>query len=177
MATCKSCGTMVVFGGKSWNGMRFCSEDCLQTAVTASYAEDIPEDIVLQHAMTIREGPCPVCGGAGPNDFHSVWSVFSIFVMTMHSKKQLFGCQSCGTKFKLKYFISTGIFGWWGIPWGLLITPFLELSNLFGLLRGVPVGPSEELKQMALMQISAELRRRVEADEEEVEAAGGPEYA
>ncbi len=169
MAKCESCGTLM-FGGKSWNGMRFCSEACMQMAVTASYAEDIPEDIVMQHAMTLRESPCPVCGRAGPNDFHSAWSVFSFFIMTMHSKKEIFGCQSCGMKHKLKYFFFTGICGWWGIPWGFLMTPFFEFANLLGLFRRVPIGPSEELKQFALTQISEELRRRVEEDEDEVAA-------
>ncbi len=167
MARCATCGNMIVFGGVSWDDQRFCKDECMQTAVTASYAEDIPEDIVQQHAMTLRNDPCPVCGGDGPNDFHSSWSVVSLFVFTLHNKKQIFGCNWCGSKHKVKYFIVTGVCGWWGFPWGFLITPLLEVANVLGFFYGVPVEPSEELKQLALTQITEELRRRVEEDDGE----------
>ena len=168
MKRCDNCGTVVMFGGERWGGRRFCCEACVQTAITSSYSEDIPEDIVMQHAMTLREGPCPQCGGEGPNDFHSAWSVFSFLIMTFHAKKEIFGCRWCGLKHKMTYFVFTGLFGWWGIPWGLLMTPFFEIANLFGMLRGVPAdGPSEELKQLALTQLSEELRRRVEDDDDD----------
>ena len=160
MARCDTCGNMVVFGGEHWNGMDFCSEECLQVAVTASQAEGVPEDVVLQRATALRNERCPWCGGEGPNDIHSTWSIASLLIITYRSKKEMFGCSSCGFKHKIKYFLFTGLCGWWGIPWGILMTPYFEVLNLIGLFRGMPSGPSEELKEFALKQIAKELRHR-----------------
>lgn len=174
MARCGNCGTIVLFGGHSWNEIPFCREECRQAAITASYAEDIPNDIVMLQAMTLRDGDCPICGHPGPNDFHSAWSVISLVIFTFHSKKQIFGCNWCGFFHKLRYTVSTGLLGWWGFPWGFLITPLLEIANLLAFARGVPAdGPSEELKEMALQQITEELRRRVEDEDEHSPSASG----
>ncbi len=169
MARCDTCGNMVVFGGEHWNGMDFCSEECLQVAVTASSREGIPDDVVLQRAMEFRNRPCPRCGGEGPNDVHSAWSIYSLLIVTHRAKKETIACSKCGIKHKLKYFLFTGLCGWWGIPFGILMTPFFEFVNLLGLFRGVPDAPSDALKEFAMKQIAKELRRRNKKKDEDFE--------
>lgn len=47
-----------------------------------------------------------------------------------------------------------GVFGWWGIPWGLLATPIQLGRNFLGLFRGPnPDIPSRELRQAILMKL------------------------
>jgi len=69
-------------------------------------------------------------------------------------------CQSCGTKRKVFDTFYSLVFGWWGMPWGLLITPLQVLRNLVGLLRKPdPSVPSAALEKMVRLRMAEEILR------------------
>jgi len=52
----------------------------------------------------------------------------------------------------------TSLFGWWGMPWGLIFTPVQIVRNLRALLASInPDGPSNELVQMVRSDLSSRL--------------------
>jgi hypothetical protein len=44
-------------------------------------------------------------------------------------------CQSCGRKHQLRANGYSGAFGWWGIPFGLIITPIQIMRNFLDMMR------------------------------------------
>jgi len=49
-------------------------------------------------------------------------------------------------------------FGWWGFPWGLVLTPVQITRNLIGMSRGPDSPrPSEDLRKMVLVNLGAQM--------------------
>ena len=65
--------------------------------------------------------------------------------------------QLLGTVFSL-------ILGWWGIPWGLVLTPIQIGRNLFGLTRPPePSKPSKQFEKILRMNIAANALQQQQA--------------
>ncbi len=158
MAACDYCGTTILFGGVREDGYRFCNQKCRDAAVFLAASAELPEEFVLEKAREVHEGACPKCGGSGPVDVHTSHSVWSALVMTSWRSTPQVCCQSCGTKAKLKAMASSGVLGWWGFPWGFLVTPAQILRNAGGLFRAPdPSAPSPQLVKFVRTQLSAQL--------------------
>ncbi len=155
MARCDVCGTTILFGGKREGEYRFCSENCHVQAVVLEQADQVPEDEVVQNLKAIHEGPCPRCGGEGPVDVHTSYRVWSALVMTSWNSKPEVCCHGCGRKSKLVGTVSSLVLGWWGFPFGLLITPVQVLRNLGGLMSSPdPLRPSDQLEKLVRMDLA-----------------------
>jgi hypothetical protein len=48
------------------------------------------------------------------------------------------------------------LLGWWGVPFGLLITPWQILMNIGGLVR-MSDGPSDELRRIVRIDLAIKL--------------------
>jgi hypothetical protein len=150
MATCDQCGTTILFGGVREAGYRFCGDKCRDAAGFLIAAAALPDDVVAEHARAIHAGQCARCGGRGPVDVHVAHSVWSALVFTQWRSTPLVCCQSCGTKSKLQAIATSSLLGWWGMPWGLLVTPVQIFRNVGGLFSAPnPDQPSAELLQLA----------------------------
>jgi len=156
MAQCAACGTTILFGGETEGDLRFCGEKCHQQGSgIVGLIDSVPDDLVAQEAKRIHEGPCPRCGGGGPIDIHTSHHVWSALLMTSWGSNPQICCQSCGTKSRLYRTFSSALFGWWGFPWGLLVTPVQIVRNIGGLASAPdPSEPSEELVRMTRMLIA-----------------------
>jgi hypothetical protein len=158
MAKCDYCGTTILFGGVREAGFRFCSEKCRDSAVFLAASAELPHEFVLEKARAVHAGPCPNCGGPGPVDVHTSHTVWSLLVMTSWRSWPMVCCQACGTKAKIRAMASSTLLGWWGFPWGLLVTPAQILRNAGGLFRAPdPAAPSPNLVKMVRAQLSAQL--------------------
>jgi len=55
--------------------------------------------------------------------------------------------------------------GWWGIPWGLVLTPIQIGRNLFGVARPPdPSKPSAQFENIVRMNLAAEALRPQQAE-------------
>lgn len=158
MAQCSSCGSTILFGGVSDGGHRFCNEKCHQNGFYLTMAHEVPDQLVASQVTALHQGACPKCNGPGPVDIHTAHYVWSILVMTSwHSTPQLC-CRSCGTKAKLGGAAVSALVGWWGFPWGLIVTPIQIARNTYGLFSGPdPQRPSDQLQQMIRLNLAAQL--------------------
>ena len=77
--------------------------------------------------------------------------------MTRWSTHPVLGCRSCGIKSQLLGLVFSLVLGWWGFPWGLLMTPVQVLRNLFALLRPDNGTPSEALDRVVRIRLASEL--------------------
>jgi hypothetical protein len=78
--------------------------------------------------------------------------------MTSWSSRPGVSCQSCGTKQKLIDAMFSFVLGWWGVPWGILMTPIQVGRNLFGLFsRPDPLQPSAGLQRILRLTLAEQV--------------------
>ncbi|HWE39172.1 MAG TPA: hypothetical protein VG406_21665 [Isosphaeraceae bacterium] len=147
MSQCDNCHATILFGGFREGDFRFCSANCRDQGMVLVRASMLPEDLIEGEAKKIHESPCPLCGGEGPLDAHSLHWVWSGVMFTRWGTKQLICCRSCGRKGQLKNAAFSLVFGWWGFPWGLIFTPVQVGRNLRDALAWSDIGPSDELRK------------------------------
>ena len=147
MATCDQCGTMILFGGVKAGGARFCNARCHRAAAQMAAQNLIPAGVVEEHLARLHQGPCPRCAGPGPVDVHMVHSVYSFVILTRWSSAGPICCVGCGRKAKWGAAGLCLLTGWWGFPWGLVLTPIQITRNLKSLSQPDPAVPSERLRK------------------------------
>jgi hypothetical protein len=120
------------------------------------FANDIlEEEQVNLIAEEIHRGKCPVCHQRNIVDAHNVYKVWSALVMTQWTTTPKISCFSCARKRQLGGILFSVIFGWWGIPWGLIATPLQIGQNVFAM-TGIgydPSQPSELLKKLVRLSL------------------------
>jgi hypothetical protein len=104
------------------------------------------EDYIREQVRAIHRGRCPRCSGHGPVDVHTSHWVWSAVFFTRWGSCSHICCRKCGRIEQVKAGLSSFVLGWWGFPWGLLMTPIQIIQNLVGLLSGPSDStPSENL--------------------------------
>ena len=160
MAKCDYCGSTIIFGGKRDGERRFCNDKCLSNGIVFRVADQIPPEILAEHVVSVHQGDCPRCGKTGPVDIHVHHSVWSALLLTSWGSHPTICCRSCGTKRKLGGILSSLFLGWWGIPWGLVITPIQIVRNFVGLFTGPkPDAPSSKLQNIIKADLATQILR------------------
>lgn len=158
MAKCKACGSTILVGGVRDGEARYCNEKCHGQGHLLETAAGIPEDLVRRQAMAIHAGACPKCGGSGPVDIHESFQIWSAFLITSWTTNRLTGCRRCGTRAKLTDLAASCLVGWWGIPWGIIMTPVQIARNISSLVRRQdPYSPSPKLARAVRLSLAADL--------------------
>ena len=148
MASCANCGQAILFGGVKHGTLRFCNQRCYNAAKHLHLEVDVPEDELEELLAAFHEGDCPCCSGPGPVDFHYSYRVISFIVLTRFQTIPKISCRSCAQKSKLGNFFATLFLGWWGFPWGIIITPVYLCKNLYSLIFPVSADvPSDQLRE------------------------------
>src|SRR5207237_723035 len=122
MARCDHCGSTIIFGGKRDVNGRFCNKKCQARCGLLAISRQLPEATVQEQVWKAHQGLCPKCSGAGPVDVHVSHKVWSAVFLTSWSSTPQISCRSCGLKSQLTGTAFSAILGWWGIPWGLVLT-------------------------------------------------------
>ncbi len=118
----------------------------------------------------VHQGRCPECGGAGPVDVHTSHQVTSVLVMTSWNSRPKVCCRSCGVKSQLGGLAWSAVLGWWGFPWGPLLTPIQIVRNLLGLIRPPQASePTAQLRKMVNLELASQLADRLSRVTTEVE--------
>ncbi len=149
MASCDACGSTIIFGGKQSGGYRFCNAKCEAKGGLVRVASQIPADQADAQARAIHAGNCPICRGPGPVDVHTAHQVWSALVVTSWKSSPNLCCKSCGRNKQLAAAGLSLVAGWWGFPWGLLMTPIQVGRNLAALAGPDPSAPSPKLQKIA----------------------------
>jgi hypothetical protein len=161
MASCAYCNTTILFGGKRSGELRFCNEKCLQKGSLSLVANQLSPADVASYVGRVHRGSCPQCNGPGPVDVHTSYRVWSALVLTQWASRPLVGCKPCGTKQKLGDTAFSLFLGWWGFPWGILMTPVQLGRNMFALFKAPdPTSPSQALEKILRLQLAAQIVER-----------------
>jgi hypothetical protein len=158
MAQCGYCGTTILFGGVRDGAQRFCNNTCHQNAYVLSVAQHVPADLVDRQTEEVFRGNCPKCRGIGPIDVHKVHRVWSVLVLTNWSSYQQVCCRSCATKSQLGGALFCLFLGWWGFPWGLVLTPVQITRNIVGMWAGPDSSrPSADLRKLVQVNLGLQM--------------------
>lgn len=156
MASCSYCNSMILFGGVKDGELRFCNAACQEKGHLARVAKRIPHRDVQVVLEEIHQGRCPKCNGKGPIDVHVKHTVWSAVYLTSWNSSPTVCCRSCGRKAQFGGLALSALVGWWGFPWGLIMTPVQICRNLSGICGGPnPDEPSSELENIVRLGMAA----------------------
>ncbi len=155
---CDYCGSTILVGGTQDGPLTFCNAQCATQAPLVVAGRAIPTAQVTAEVMRIWHGQCPECQGPGPVDVHTSYRVWSALIYTSWSSHPKLSCRACGRKAKLKDGLVSLFVGWWGIPWGMLVTPVYLGRNLLGIIfpSAGDGAPSPQLQSMVSTQLAVE---------------------
>lgn len=154
MTKCGYCGSTIIMGGVRSGDQRFCNNTCYQNARVLSMTKNVPNDVLERKIEEVWRGNCPKCRGLGPIDVHKTYNVWSALVLTRWTTKSQMSCHSCAVKGQIGAATFSFVFGWWGFPWGLVLTPVQITRNVVGMMRGPdPSRPSDALRRAVLVNL------------------------
>lgn len=158
MSTCATCSKWIMFGGKRVESRRYCSKKCMAADEYGRLAASIPAAEIEQLATKLRSTHCSSCGSHEPVDVFPSYFVYSAILWTSWRKKRNLSCRSCGRKQQVKELAASLLLGWWGIPFGLIVTPIIVMANVVGMIRN-PMArpPGKDLKEYAKLVAAHEL--------------------
>ncbi|MGU7773027.1 hypothetical protein ACV229_22975 [Burkholderia sp. MR1-5-21] len=161
MAECSNCGKTFFIGGRSLDGNRYCSATCAQWHPVLVVAERLPATRVHLYVDDCRYGPCPICKrDDAPVDVHAVHRVVSTIFVTRWTTRRHVCCQRCGRKKQAIAVLTSAVCGWWGLPWGVIVTPIQIARNVAGFVRLAPETATEHLDQAMRRKLAARQLRR-----------------
>lgn len=114
----------------------------------------------------IHAGICPKCNGQGPVDVHLSYKVWSALLVTSWSSNPLISCRSCGVKKQVGGALFSIVLGWWGFPWGFIMTPIQVIRNIVGMVSEPDASrPSPKLENILRLNLAAQLVEQSEASQ------------
>ena len=175
MARCQQCNAVIVLGGARKDGARYCNSTCMKQnqRVRQTPVSDVQLEATV---LAVHAGPCPVCQRDGPVDVHNVHTIWSVLWFTQWKTVPTVGCRSCGRMAQLRGVLFSSLLGWWGFPWGVIVTPIQILRNLGGMFLAPhsehPSAQLQELLRGELAEQNASDPEGLSADELDVVVEG-----
>ncbi|PXV56933.1 hypothetical protein SAMN04487785_10956 [Dyella jiangningensis] len=155
MSSCDQCGKSILFGGQRLDQRRYCSAACARIHPLLEMADRVPVDILQRQVSEWRQSACPKCKRRdGAIDVHEHHRVHSLVLMTQWSTRRNVCCRRCGRREQLLSTLYCATLGWWGFPWGLLVTPVQIVRNVAALCRREADRPSAAFEQIVRRQIA-----------------------
>ena len=164
MAACNACGTTILFGGTTFGEARYCNGRCAQRGQLLSISRQIAPDVVVDSVSRVFRGVCPKCQGPGPIDVHTSYRIWSMVLLTKWQSSPQISCRSCGVKAQMGDALFSLVLGWWGFPWGLIMTPVQIVRNVAGAMKNESeTGPSAKLENAVRISLAASAVNRPQA--------------
>ena len=99
-----------------------------------------------------------MCGGPGPVDLRISHRIWSALIVSSWINRPRLTCRECGVKANVKDGLFSLVFGWWGRPWGVIVTPVQVSRNVMRVLRCPDDSkPSPELERMVRLRLAADV--------------------
>lgn len=153
MPNCHHCNAFILFGGATDETGRYCNQRCRSAGKAGSSSLQIPQETLDKLVADIHQSTCPRCQGRGPVDIHKAHKVWSALFWTSWSSNPEMSCKPCAVKRQLGATLFSVTLGWWGFPFGLLMTPLQIIRNVAEMVSGPSASqPSLLLRQHVALQ-------------------------
>lgn len=148
MPRCAYCNTSILFRGTRDGRLQYCDELCQQRGAQLSEASEMVGDSFESYLHAVHRGNCPKCGGHGPVNTQLSYVAWSALVITLWRTRVELCCKSCGNRERVFAIFQTLLLGWWGLPWGVLITPVQVCRNIGGMFASPGRRPSKLMRRI-----------------------------
>lgn len=164
MRRCHACNFWIPWGGIVEDGYHYCCDICVQDGPVFPLSLQLPDADVRLKALKIHSGRCPHCQGPGPVELRTSYRIWSLVVLTHWSSRYQIACRGCGFRAQLRGIAYSALLGWWGLPFGVLVTPIQIVRNLLAMaFVPDPQQPSPGLVRQASLQLAQERLARERA--------------
>ena len=160
MPACDYCGEHYTFGPMKAGSYLFCSGICRDNGRVLEVLDNVPPSDVMEYVANAQHAPCATCGNAGPVDVRSSFRVHSLLVYTSWKTVNRIECRSCARKRQWGDLSYSLVAGWWGVPWGIFVTPVQVIRNIVALLHK-STGPSRRFQQVVKIDLARKLSTRL----------------
>ncbi len=161
MANCAYCDSFILLGGKTDQTGRYCNSRCQQAGNLLALSAQLKPAEIERRVQEVHHGNCPRCGNPGPVDVYKAHKVWSALYLTSWSSSPAVSCKSCATKRQLGAIAFSGLLGWWGLPWGLIMTPTQVVRNIVEMCSRPTEGrPSPLLERIVRLNAGVEVAQR-----------------
>ncbi|MGU3781259.1 hypothetical protein [Burkholderia metallica] len=161
MAECSHCGRTFLTGGRSIDGRRYCRAACVRAHPVVVEAERVSDEQVWEVVHDWRYGPCPICRRDDrPVDVHTSHRIVSLLFVTRWATRHHVCCRRCGRRQQTVALLASAAFGWWALPWGLVLTPIQLARNVLGLAARDPQVATRQFEQLVRRKLAARRLRR-----------------
>lgn len=92
---------------------------------------------------------CPTCGKPGPIDVRRAYWVWSALFLTRWGADPKIECAPCARPRRVEKLLFSLLVGWWGFPFGFILTPVQVIRNLIAIY-SKDSGPSAEFKKIVI---------------------------
>jgi hypothetical protein len=135
MAKCENCGTTYRGGAAVHGKLKFCTHACRDQGKKLELLDNFPPLVIEAEIKKMQVASCGECLATGNIDVHKSHRVHSVILWTSWHTRQNICCSSCGRKHRWKAIGYSAALGWWGIPFGLIVTPIQIIRNIAGMMR------------------------------------------
>jgi hypothetical protein len=133
MPVCDYCGEGYFRRKADYGSLHFCSKKCREQGKVLEILEAIPSAAVSEQIRKARLGPCPECGADAPIEAHKSYIAGSFIIATSYKTTVHICCRRCAKRHQWEAIRATMVGGWWGLPWGLIMTPTQIIRNLLAM--------------------------------------------
>ncbi|CAN5686167.1 hypothetical protein BH11PLA1_BH11PLA1_02290 [soil metagenome] len=169
MNHCPTCRNFVLFGGVKTPRGRCCNAACAASLPLVLNTAAIPEHVVLAELDEMARGPCPVCAQDRRINAHTTYWVWSMVIMTRFGSRTRVSCAVCARKQALLDIAGCTLAGWWGFPWGVVLTPLNISRNVLTMTRAGDSTPTPAFQTLMREQLALDAHRA-----QAVAASGSP---
>jgi hypothetical protein len=158
MATCDCCGKYYTFGGLKAGRYAFCNGTCRSRGSVLVALDEVPPRSVADYIDAAHRSDCPSCGRPGPVDLRRSHWAWSALIVTRWGTDQRIECVPCGRLRQVKAMGFSLLVGWWGVPFGLVLTPVQLVRNAIALVQSNkrPSADFERLMRLELARRTAQ---------------------
>lgn len=157
---CATCGNSILFGGKKSGSRKYCNKRCFDQDELGRMSDEVQDIEVDELAFKIRGSACPKCGENNNLEMFKSYFVYSIIVMTSWKEKPELSCRPCARKRQVGDLVKSLFLGWWGIPFGLIVTPIILIMNGAAMIiNPLSKAPSKQLKEHSRLLIADKMLR------------------
>jgi len=126
----------------------------------------VPADLLEREVEAVYRANCPKCNLPRPVDLHKFHEVLSFVVLTRWTTKQQLSCFSCARKRQVGAIALSLVAGWWGFPFGLILTPVQVTRNIIEMCSQRPTSqPSANLRRV-IRVIQVNIGRRMSRNQQ-----------
>jgi hypothetical protein len=153
MATCDCCGTYYTFGGLRTGRYAFCNGTCQSHGSVLVALDEMPPQYVADYIDTAHRSDCPSCGRPGPVDLRRSHWAWSAIIVTRWGTDQRIECAPCGRLRQARAMALLLLVGWWGVPFGLVLTPVQLVRNVIALMQSSKQ-PSADFARLMRLELA-----------------------